>query len=283
MLSIFQTLHCCSGLLSSTTSTPAETFLFSFEINSKKSFLLGTYHLVSFDLLPNPLKEHVRQCSVFVTENTDIQKTLGKRDISAMGLLRKDDEPEVLIDPKEREELLKYVLPFLASRCSGEVRVEHLNSVGLRECYEQGHFLNGMDRYLLSYFKEKGSVIDGLESAIEVSKSIHHDAKRCEDGDSEDCTESYLTGFIPPDKACSDSVTFTERNLAWLPKVEEFNKKYGDKVVIAVGFYHLFGESGLINLLRKNGFIFQMMNANGIFCDFPDRSVDAKEDRKSKR
>lgn len=276
--------HCCSGLLSTTPSTPAETFLFSFEVNSKKSFLLGTCHDVSFDLLPSPLKEHVRQRSVFVTENTDIQKTLGKKDISAMGLLRKDDEPEVLIDPKEREELLKYVLPFLASRYSGEVRVEHLNSVGLRECYEQGHFLNGMDRYLLSYFKEKGSVIDGLESAIEVSKSIHHGAKRCEDGDSQDYTESdYLTGVIPSDKACSDSVKLTYRNLAWLPKVKKFNKNYGDKVVIAVGFYHLFGEGGLINLLRKNGFIFQRMNANGIFCDFPDRSVDAKEDRKSKR
>ena len=46
-----------------------------------------------------------------------------------------------------------------------------------------------------------------------------------------------------------------ERNMAWLPKIKSWLKEGEEKKpFIAVGAAHLFGEQGLIDLLRKEGY-----------------------------
>ncbi len=278
----------CSLFFKPTLCTAAETFLFSFEKDGRESFLLGTCHSIEFCHLPDPLKKHVQQRSVFVTENTDVQKKVDKDSISAMGLLKADGETIDYIAKLEgegREELLKYVLPFLASRCSDEVKAEALNLRGLRECYIQGHFLNGMDSSLLKYFSEKGQPIFGLESLVDVSRSmdivdweifelgIKH-KEGFESQNHRSSSSDYLTGVIPPDEDCDDEL-LKKRNHSWLPRALKYNADYGEKALIAVGYCHLFGKSGLINLLQESGFRIKRMNTSGVFCDFrlPDSVV----------
>jgi len=49
-----------------------------------------------------------------------------------------------------------------------------------------------------------------------------------------------------------ENIFLNNRNKAWIPKINEFTKK--NKCFIAVGAAHLFGEKGVLGLLKKEGY-----------------------------
>jgi hypothetical protein len=50
-----------------------------------------------------------------------------------------------------------------------------------------------------------------------------------------------------------EDIFLTNRNKNWIPKIEEMIRS--KKTFIAIGAGHLPGEEGVIDLLRKKGFI----------------------------
>lgn len=134
-------------------SYSSDTFLFEFERDGEKSYLLGTNHNIDPDLLSKPLRHHLLQRRVLVTENENAQKPINEATFEAMGVLKASHEPSYIemLDFEDKVELLTYVDPFLISK-GGEVQAEKLNLKGLYAAYIGGHFLKGMDYWLLNFF-----------------------------------------------------------------------------------------------------------------------------------
>lgn len=64
-----------------------------------------------------------------------------------------------------------------------------------------------------------------------------------------------LNYFVSNPNDEQDKIFVVDRNLNWIPKITKLIKK--SNTVIAVGVGHLAGEYGLINLLRKEGYILE--------------------------
>ncbi|WP_032112327.1 TraB/GumN family protein [Candidatus Paracaedibacter symbiosus] len=258
----------------------ADTFLFSFERDGRKSYLVGTQHGIDPVRLPPALTSCLLERSVLVVENTDTQKPLDECSLAAMGALKKSNEPSYIemLDRKDRTELLNYVNPFLLEK-GGHIQADRLNLKGLYATYIGGHFLNGLDYWLMRSFKQSQKEIQGLETREDVSaffedvtfdnfeQIIKHQAGF---GSPEalKIDEDYLLGVIPPEEAPEFEGEMLQRNPKWLGKIIDYHRYYSEGMVAAVGYNHLFGKSGLLNLLSHEGFILKRMSATGDFIEF---------------
>jgi uncharacterized protein YbaP (TraB family) len=80
-----------------------------------------------------------------------------------------------------------------------------------------------------------------------------------EDGDAE-ILEAWQLELLEryPDTAVYYDILLTERNLKWMPKIEEF---LADEYIyfIVVGLSHLLGEDGLLDLLEQKGYVIEQL------------------------
>ena len=266
----FMVIGRCEGTEHST-----DTFFFSFERYGKKSYLLGTSHGINPLLLPETVRDCVLGQSVLVVENTDFQKPLDKDSYVAMGVLKRSDEPSYIeiLGADDSTELLKYVNPFLLKK-GGHVDANLLNLKGLYAAYIQGHFLEGMDYWLTGSFKKDHKIIHGLETRENVAaffedlefdnfKQIIKHKAGFESLEAVKIEEDYLSGIIPSEEETSEDEMLI-RNTDWLSKIINYHIQT-EKLVVAVGYCHLFGKNGLLNLLSNEGFTFERMDKLGNF------------------
>ena len=257
-----------------------DTFLFSFERDSRKSYLLGTYHGIDPMRLPPALTSCLLERSVLVVENTDAQKSLDESSAAAMGVLKGSNEPSYIemLAEKDRTELLNYVKPFLLEK-GGHIQADRLNLKGLYAAYIAGHFLNGLDYWLMRSFKQGQKEIQGLETREDVSaffEDVEFDnfeqiiKNQAGFGSPEalQMDKAYLLGVIPTEDAPEFEGEMLQRNSKWLGKMIGYHKHYSEGMVGAVGYDHLFGKSGLLRLLAHEGFIFKRMSSTGNFIEF---------------
>lgn len=256
------------------------TFLFECKREGKKSYLLGTFHGLPYERLPKSLISRLDQCTVLITENSNILNPLDQSSLAVMGILKSPGEPNYIgmLMADEKRELLAYVDPFLKNK-GGNVQADQLNLRGLLETYIGGHFVGGMDYWLLQSFNKASKEIQGLESREEVSSSfadvtfdnlqqIIRNKAGFESDEAKKVEEDYLSGVTPNGEKDDVDETCKRRNQAWLPRILKYHDQYLDNMIMAVGYRHLFGEDGLLRLLSKEGFAFKRMSINGNFMEY---------------
>lgn len=258
-----------------------ETFLFSFEKDNQESYLLGTLHGVDPMRLPSTVLPFLNDRSVLMVENIDIQKPLDKESLASMGVLKEPDDVSFSINmlmADDKSELLDYVNPFLLEK-GGQVQADQLNLKGLYAAYIGGHFLSGLDYWLLKSFKQAQKEVYGLETREDVSgffedvtfENLEQIIKYHAGFDSPEALkmeEDYLTGVAPSEESSEFEEEMRARNAKWLDHLIEYHIEHSKKMVVAVGFAHLFGQNGLLKLLSHKGFTLKRMNSAGDFIAF---------------
>lgn len=269
------------GAFFSPRARAVETFLFSFEKDNQTSYLLGSIHSLDPIRLPIKVRSCASQRSTLILENTDMQKPLDMTTLSAMGVLKRPEDPFFSIDQLEKddaEELLRYVNPFLLAK-GGHVQADQLNLKGLYAAYISGHFLNGVDYWLLKSFQQDQKEIQGLETTEDIShffedvtfEDLEQILKHHAGFDSpyeRQIEENYLMGVIPTLADLTDEEELRIRNLKWFPKLVQYHAQYSEEMIAAVGLSHLFGNYGLLKMLSDNGFTLKRMNDSGDFISF---------------
>ena len=178
----------------------------------------------------------------------------------------------------DKSELLDYVNPFLLEK-GGQVQADQLNLKGLYAAYIGGHFLSGLDYWLLKSFKQAQKEVYGLETREDVSgffedvtfENLEQIIKYHAGFDSPEALkmeEDYLTGVAPSEESSEFEEEMRARNAKWLDHLIEYHIEHSKKMVVAVGFAHLFGQNGLLKLLSHKGFTLKRMNSAGDFIAF---------------
>ena len=63
----------------------------------------------------------------------------------------------------------------------------------------------------------------------------------------------YLEGNTPKNNYCKDNKLVTDRNIKWIPWINRYHYETNDPLFI-VGYAHLYGNYGLLNLLQKDNY-----------------------------
>lgn len=92
----------------------------------------------------------------------------------------------------------------------------------------------------------------------------------------------YLTGdpitaatVIDEEEVWKGWITLGERNYYWVPKILQAHHGHETPVIIAVGYAHLPGKNGLLNLLEESGFLIERMNSEGNFESYGQHKPSA--------
>ncbi len=117
---------------------------------------------------------------------------------------------------------------------------------GLETLEEQLGILDALPSESQSKFLLE-SLVDVSELKIEGERMI----EAWKSGDSERLHQLFAEDL--EDNPELHKALLIERNLAWLPYIEKLTKKSDDYLVI-VGALHLVGQSGVVELLRKQGY-----------------------------
>jgi uncharacterized protein YbaP (TraB family) len=175
------------------------------------------------------------------------------------------------------------VIPFLESH-EAEFSIEDLNLGGVLEAYIQGHFLEGMDRKLFQHFNDNNKKILGLETIKDIQDFFVQsppldefiEGLECDFGFGSDfdkiSTLNYLQGIYVPSSDGDDLEEVKLRNLCWLPKIINYHQNYASEMIVSVGVDHLFGDFGLLQLFKAEGYSkMSVIQQNGEFkeCIFP--------------
>lgn len=264
--------------------------LFLYELRKEKDstplYIMGTQHSFPLESCFPSIVKFMLSKQVLITENADLNKKLTRQYANSYGMLKKEGEPSILdLSVEHQKKLRSYVIPFLESH-KAEFSMEELNLGSALEAYIQGHFLNGMDRKLFQHFNNANKKIFGLESIKDIQdffvqspslemfiEGLEHDFGFGSDLDRISAL-NYLQGIYSPffdgDEEGMEEVKL--RNLRWLPKIIDYHQNYASEMIVCVGVDHLFGDFGLLQLLKTEGYSkLNVVQQNGEFkeCVFP--------------
>lgn len=258
----------------------ANTYLFEVEKKGVCTDIFGTCHNIPLSSLSKEIVSYVNKHDILITENKDVLVPITQDKLEKMRVLRQPNEDDYFscLSNDEQEEILKYAEPFMQYK-KFPIDINALNPTGLLQTYVGGHMM-GMDYELIDNFKKEEKVILGLENLEEVSTyfkevSLATLQKILEvkygfgSPEEEEQNQKYLSGDIstePVDEDETDEVK--NRNLNWLPNILDYYEKYGEKAIFCVGYGHLLGKDGLLNLLKEEGFTIKRANDQGIFSPF---------------
>jgi hypothetical protein len=246
--------------------------------------LQGSCHTVKFEELDKTQQTIILDNQVMVTENTQALAPLTREPLKKIGALRSDFEENYLesLTTDEKDELRRYVTPLLEFKKS-DVNISELNLTGLLAAYFNGHFVEGMDYHLLKVFSHNRQ-IEGLEDLAAVAQYFEQpsleDFKQilqCKAGfESEESfneKQKYLQETPP--SATENDQELTERNKAWLPKILHYFSLHKQRMIVVVGYFHLYGPHGLLSLLAaKNLKIRRFDRSLGTFVPYSPSSTD---------
>ena len=282
MVSVWLVLLTIISTLASTAEPEEHSFLWRASSGDRSVYLLGSVHFMKQDAYPlNPAIERVFDSAGVVVFETDIDR-LGTAAVSmlAAGTLEGDTtlvdvvSTELYDDVSQRLETLgmdiggfKKMKPWMValSLTSFELmRADYLGSEGIDAYFSSRakaddkpqHALESID-YQISLFAEMseeesvdflGYTLTELDMMIPLVDEI---VAAWKIGDSARIEELLVDGF-EGHEALYDRLV-TERNLRWLPLIEELFRDDIDAMVV-VGSLHLVGEQGLIELLKGKGY-----------------------------
>jgi uncharacterized protein YbaP (TraB family) len=257
----------------------ANPFLFRIEKEGVYTSILGTNHRVPLDSLPKNIVSYVKNHDVMITENKDVLTPITMDKLKKIGVLREIDEEDyfLLLNDAEKEELQKYAEPFMQYK-KFPVNINVLNPTGLLQTYVGGHLM-GMDYELINYFEKEKKSILGLESLEEVSTYFEQislmnlkDIIEVKYGfgsiEEDEQIQRYLKGDLSIIQEDEIDEEVKQRNLSWIPNILDYHIMHGKEAIFCVGYSHLFGEFGLLNLLKENGFKITQSDNVGNFSLF---------------
>ncbi len=174
-------------------------------------------------------------------------------------------------------EIKKYAEPFMQYK-KFPVNINVLNPTGLLQTYVGGHLM-GMDYELINYFEKEKKSILGLESLEEVSTYFEQislmnlkDIIEVKYGfgsiEEDEQIQRYLKGDLSIIQEDEIDEEVKQRNLSWIPNILDYHIMHGKEAIFCVGYSHLFGEFGLLNLLKENGFKITQSDNVGNFSLF---------------
>lgn len=244
----------------------------------KPSFLFGTFHLLCKDDIhfSDQLKKAIKQCDEVYMEMDmdDPSMLLG----SMLYMNMKDGKKlEDLYTPEEYERVQHYFadtlkMPLMLLQSAKPYFLVALLYPKMMDCNSPV----GVETELVKMAKEDGKEIRGLETlqfqasvfdsipyewqAKELLKNIDSFAVYKDEFDRmlafyKDQQLDSLKEMINKSEFGSDKYSdllLNNRNKNWTAQLKEIMKK--TSVFVAVGAGHLVGDSGIINLLRKEGY-----------------------------
>ncbi len=255
------------------------SYLFELEKEGKVIHLYGTYHSLSLQELPEQIQSSILNHRVLITESTDQSSPLNYTECKNMGILHEGECFFEMLTDKEKDELSKYVNPFL-KRKNAEITIRDLNTKGLFEGYLAGHFIEGMDYALLDRFKDKTT--KGLETRLTLSQyfeeltfeQLREQLKNkggFESEQSKQIDAAYLSGnFLRPPQSFEQDYELEfedmrKRNASWIEPIIHYHELYGRDAIICVGVAHIYD---LLLKLSTRGFKIRRANNDGIFFPY---------------
>ena len=243
------------------------------------SFLFGTFHLLCKDDIhfSDPLKEAVKESNeIYMELDMDDPSTL----LSGMLYMNMQDNKKLsdLYTPEEYKKLETYFTDSLNTPMIMFQRAKPYFLVALlypkmMDCSSP----SGVEEELLKIAKENKKEIKGLETmqfqasvfdsipyewqAKELLKNI--DSFSTYKNEFDEMIELYknqeldsMQNMVGASEFGSDKyedILLKDRNKKWVKELSEIMKN--ESVFVAVGAGHLSGDNGLINLLKKDGYI----------------------------
>ena len=243
------------------------------------SFLFGTFHLLCKDDIhfSDPLKEAVKESNeIYMELDMDDPSTL----LSGMLYMNMQDGKKLsdLYTPEEYKKLETYFTDSLNTPMIMFQRAKPYFLVALlypkmMDCSSP----SGVEEELLKIAKENKKEIKGLETmqfqasvfdsipyewqAKELLKNI--DSFSTYKNEFDEMIELYknqeldsMQNMVGASEFGSDKyedILLKDRNKKWVNELSEIMKN--ESVFVAVGAGHLSGDNGLINLLKKDGYI----------------------------
>ena len=243
------------------------------------SFLFGTFHLLCKDDIhfSDPLKEAVKESNeIYMELDMDDPSTL----LSGMLYMNMQDGKKLsdLYTPEEYKKLETYFTDSLNTPMIMFQRAKPYFLVALlypkmMDCSSP----SGVEEELLKIAKENKKEIKGLETmqfqasvfdsipyewqAKELLKNI--DSFSTYKNEFDEMIELYknqeldsMQNMVGASEFGSDKyedILLKDRNKKWVKELSEIMKN--ESVFVAVGAGHLSGDNGLINLLKKDGYI----------------------------
>lgn len=244
----------------------AVPYLFKVSSSKGDSYLMGTIHVViSLSDYPNDISQLVKGSAVIMAEQaTELDTILQWEKDFVPLMVRSMDRKgpsKIPLDATTRGKIIEYgIPPEIADRTSDDfcyilseyyLYISRLSSLPMDLQIIKIARINGARVIELDDDKLREQVVSQdncrlsrvfLNSTVEsVRSSVLADFQRLE--------FEFRKGNVPAE---FDSPIDTPRNLAWIEPIEREIKTH--RTFIAVGANHLFGQFGLVKLLRDRGF-----------------------------
>ncbi len=310
-----------SDKVQSTAPSSQGTFLFNLRNDVGQELdLLGTVHDLPFDKLPKALQERCRKKAALAKEMLPssenmlniflgiVTKFQGLTLVNEYGRLKSETRSkiEAILDQNPYGKIilgkgLQSYKPWVIL-----IMLSYLESGSQARAQ-----LEGMDEALRLFFLDNKKQVWGLETyadRVEANNLPQLTFAECEkkinalldsqnEKEEKEIIEAYLAGDIQRvfalDKKAEEDAYMIARNKNWVPKIVEYLKKNSGQLLVTVGVSHLWGNTGLLSLLAKEGFKITRCYANGSFAaydvnvDFPAKSASTasatKKQKKQKK
>jgi len=292
ILSIFFTLVLInlSAYAKDNSSQNNKNFLWKVQSKTNTVYVLGSIHFMKKEIYPlsKEIESAFDKSDVFVVEadvndvsKIDIEKLIRtafypendslQNHISqeTYGMVRKEFEvfgiPQVIAD-KQKPWILALTLEslelarlgydpnngidiYFLSKASGKKKIKELESIDYQINLLSGFSDNDQEAFLLYTLKDMGSLEKEVDTLMRAWKS----------GDTKSL-ESIITKNISEDRRVSSiyEKLLYERNTNMVSRIEGFLKTKETHFVI-VGAGHLVGNKGIIEILKKEGYLVEQL------------------------
>lgn len=272
--------------------------LFKIEKNGKSRYLFGTLHYLALEVLPLSYQAIIRGCNTVVLESQSKKKESTEEDLIKEGLITRDAGSKWYskLSPKALSILQCGIKLFFTGWKGTPIPLDRI--VPSRACIliHAGVSLGGMDDQLhtqaetIYTLEEQASVLPYMRLSLEETEEMLLSEFGCVldppeyNLDTIQFLNSYLDDSLFYNRAfttAQETAKFvTERNQAWLPRLLHYHETLPNDSIVAVGFAHLVGNTGLLCALEREGFtiskfipelnIFAPMLPSCVFGEAPD-------------
>ena len=235
------------------------------------SYLMGTLHAIPIGNIDTSqkLKDLIFSCTRLFTEKSDSL-------ITANAFLSGDDHVKNHLKKRHYKQLKK-AIEFYSPNSVETDRIYKMNSpfyTNILLGYKAQVYFTSYEEYLILLANSKNIATDGLESFEEIAFlekayspkggftylsdfieniDMHFEIykRSLKEYQTRNINNFYFNQFKFNAQMTTDFLD--KRNLNWLPKIKLAIKK--ESCFFAIGAAHLAGKNGLVNLLRKEGYV----------------------------
>lgn len=250
-------------------------------VNNKTSYLLGTMHVIGASFIDSfaPVQAALKNSDIAIFEKIDE----GENFRSTVETREKSDSLRIILTKKEYNYLksldIKWTDDYLAKHEVMELKYRLIFKASIKVCgaYNKNDSTILLDDHLERKARSNNIALMGLETTEEQMEVMAIDQKATKKSWASErnsirgllkiikdekyhrmlcgAEKEYMNFEMPYDfdKSCPDEALIQPRNKKWLPKlVSQLSSK---NCFIAVGFFHLKNDCGLITELKRKGFV----------------------------